>query len=714
MTSNSEKEGRVKGVDTLFILTLLMVLLHHFWFNFHLFDFVPSLGRFDPQLMISKVLLRIQDKHGIFSSPIYTKVIVFFLLILYSIGSRGRIDPNIKVKDVYMWGLLGLVGFFGSIGVLYITFLPSVAISLIYIFVSNLSILWLVKAGQQASRIMYFRNTNDIFNTENETFPQNEQYKKNEYSVHFKTKYYYQKKWRTGWVNVINPFRANMVLGTPGSGKSFAVLNPAIWQSLWKGYTAYVYDFKYPTLTLEAYNAYLKTINQNPGAWGKDKNGKNIIPKFFVINFDDLEFSHRCNPLLPETITDTIDAFENATTIMLNLNREWVKKQGDFFVESAINFLASCIWFMKLVSEKYNDLLEAEQRSANPDRNKISTYRRFAGVCTFPHVIEFACQEDIDTMFKIMAKYESLEVFIRPFASAAKAGAADQLEGQLASVRIPIAKLSSEIIYWVMSGNDFSLDINNPRDPKILCTGNNPERAKIYAAVFSLYTSRMIKIINKQEKLKSALFWDELPTMFVKGIDQLIATARSNKVATWLGFQDFEQLTRDYGQDEARVISNTVGNVFSGQLVFESAEKLSKRFGKTQQENENISFGREDTTVSLSTSLHDSIPASKISTLKQGEFVGQFSDNFGEEFDLKSFKSFFVVDQEGMKKQVKTPPAIVNISKLVSKMYPSSLYNDSEKEQWKKRILRDNYKRIKRDVIDLIQFEHEHGNLPAQ
>lgn len=706
---STDKENVKTNLFMLLILAILMIFVHHAWFNNQLFNLLPTIGSFKPSVAIFNFLSKLNNAYGLFSNPFITKFIIFFLLILFAIGSKGKIDPGLKVEKVYKFATVGVIGFFGSTVLLYFTVFTMEITVFSYILLSNMSVLWLIKAGQLASRIMYFKNNNDIFNDENETFPQNEKYKSNEYSINFKTRYYFKRKWNTGWVNIINPFRAVMVLGTPGSGKSFAVLNPAIWQSLWKGYTAYVYDFKYPTLTLETYNAYLKTVKENPGAWGKDKNGKNLIPKFFVINFDDFEYSHRGNPLVPESIVDTIDAAENASTIMLNLNREWVKKQGDFFVESAINFMTSVIWYLKLVSDKYKNLLTLELGKPDQERSgeKIKMYRRFSQVCTFPHVIEFACWDDVNTMFSIMSSYSSLEVFIRPFSSAARSGAAEQLEGQLASVRIPIAKLSSEIIYWIMTGNDFSLDLNNPDDPKILCTGNNPERARIYAAVFSLYTSRMLKVVNKQKKLKSALFWDELPTMFVKGIDQLIATARSNKVATWLGFQDFEQLVRDYGQDEAKVIMNTVGSVFSGQLVFESAEKLSKRFGKTQQETEQITFGREDTTVNLSTALHDVIPASKISTLKQGEFVGQFVDNFGEEIDLKTFKSFFQVDQKGMKKVVDAMPPIVNIENLVRSLYPSRDYSSKSKDDWKKQILTDNYKRVKMDIVQLVQYEKE-------
>lgn len=498
-----------------------------------------------------------------------------------------------------------------------------------------------------------------------------------------------------------------MVLGVPGSGKSYAILIPALWQSIYKGYTVYVYDFKFPDLTEEAYNAYLKTLRENKFAWGKKANGEPIIPKFYVINFDDIEYSHRCNPLLPELMTDVMDAYESAQTIMLNLNRTWAQKQGEFFPESAINFLTSVIWYLRTVSMKYRELYEQEKQKNEGEQSPklLEDFKRLGQICTFPHTLEFTNRR-YDETFQIMEQYPEVEIYVRPFIDAKAGGAMEQLEGQISSVRIPMARLSSPTLYWVMTGNDFSLDINNPDDPKILCTGNNPERVSVYGTAFSLYTSRMMKLVNKKGKLKSALFWDELPTMFIKGIDMLIATARSNKVATWLGVQDFEQLVRDYGEREAKVIINIIGNLFSGTVVFETAEKLSRRFGRTNQEKESITYSKNDTTINVSTQQADVIPSSKISTLKQGEFVGQFVDNFGEEFDLKTFKAFVSVEKDQLKKTQKLPK-INDLAILVEKKYDVDYQKltESEKLSFRNRLLQEHYHRVKQDISLLIEYE---------
>ena len=294
-----------------------------------------------------------------------------------------------------------------------------------------------------------------------------------------------------------------------------------------------------------------------------------------MINFDDPRKSHRCNPINPAFMTDISDAYEASYTIMLNLNRSWITKQGDFFVESPIILLASIIWFLKIYQGG-----------------------RF---CTFPHAIEFLNKKYADT-FTILTSYPELENYLSPFMDA--------------SAKIPLSRMISPALYWVMTGDDFSLDINNPEEPKILVVGNNPDRQNIYSCALGLYNSRIVKLINKKHQLKSSVIIDELPTIYFRGLDNLIATARSNKVAVCLGFQDFSQLRRDYGDKESKVIENTVGNIFSGQVVSETAKTLSDRFGKVLQKRQSMTINRNDKSTSISTQMDSLIPPSKISTHK--------------------------------------------------------------------------------------------------
>ena len=271
---------------------------------------------------------------------------------------------------------------------------------------------------------------------------------------------------------------------------------------------------------------------------------------------------------------------------MLNLNRSWIQKQGDFFVESPIILLAAIIWFLKFYEDgKY---------------------------CTFPHAIEFL-NRPYAQIFPILTSCDELANYLSPFMDAWEGGAQDQLQGQIASAKIPLSRMISPALYWVMTGDDFSLDINNPNEPKVLVVDNNPDRQNIYSAALGLYNSRIVKLINKKKQLKSSVIIDELPTIYFRGLDNLIATARSNKVAVCLGFQDFSQLTRDYGDKERKVIQNTVGNVFSGQVVGETAKTLSERFGKVLQQRQSMTINRNDKSTSISTQMDSLIPASKIS-----------------------------------------------------------------------------------------------------
>lgn len=724
--TNKEKEGFTVGVELFLLVGVSFILLHFLWFTHELASKVSIINNF-----VFPLLIKLDRQTNLFRSPLLTKALAVLMILLHSLGSKGKLDPNLTIRQVAFPAVFGLVMFFGSIPLLYTkaTFTPVVT-DLLYTVLTVVGGFNLVKAGQLLSRLLFGRPRNDIFNEVNEEFPQNEQFLDNEFSIHFKTLYHFKGKWREGMVNVINPFRSTMVLGVPGSGKSYAVLIPALWQSIYKGYTAYVYDFKFPDLTEEAYNAYRKTIAENPYAWSTAEQRKARtpnIPKFYVINFDDIAYSHRCNPLLPALMTDIMDAYESAQTIMLNLNRSWAQKQGEFFPESAINYLTSVIWYLRTVSIEYQQLYQELRQAGRPNDaaeanrydNQLADYYRLSGVCTFPHTLEFL-NRSYDEMFGMMELYPEVELYVRPFIDAKAGGAMEQLEGQIASVRIPMARLSSPTLYWVMTGNDFSLDINNPAEPKILCTGNNPERVNIYGTAFSLYTSRMMKLVNKKGKLKSALFWDELPTMFIKGIDMLIATARSNKVATWLGIQDFEQLIRDYGEREAKVIMNIIGNLFSGTVVFETAEKLARRFGKTNQEKESITYSKNDTTINVSTQQADMIPASKISTLKQGEFVGQFVDNFGEEFDLKAFKGIVVVEEEQLKKTHRLP-VINDLGKLIDCKYAGELQaaghesyetmSEADRQHWRTRLLQEHYYRVKQDIGLLVDRETERHTL---
>ena len=555
--------------------------------------------------VIDRILVNFNNTTGIFNCILWSKLLAVLLLAVSCLGTHGVKGEKITWPKIYAALVAGCALFFLNWWLLELP-LPHMANTAFYIFTLTAGYLALLMSGLWMSRLYRHNLMEDVFNMENESFMQETRLMENEYSVNLPTRFYYKKRWNNGFVNIVNIFRACMVIGTPGSGKSYAIVNSYIRQLIAKGFAIYIYDYKFDDLSTIAYNSLLKNMDKYE-----------IKPRFYVINFDDPRRSHRCNPINPEFMTDISDAYEASYTIMLNLNRTWIEKQGDFFVESPIILLAAIIWYLKIY------------------KNGI--------YCTFPHAVELLNKPYSD-LFTILTSYPELENYLSPFMDAWKGNAQDQLQGQIASAKIPLTRMISPQLYWVMTGNDFSLDINNPKEPKLLCVGNNPDRQNIYSAALGLYNSRIVKLINKKKQLKCAVIIDELPTIYFRGLDNLIATARSNKVGVLLGFQDFSQLTRDYGEKESKVIQNTVGNIFSGQVVGETAKTLSERFGKVLQQRQSVSINRQDVSTSINTQLDSLIPASKIANLSQGTFVGAVADNFDEKIEQKIFHAEIVVD----------------------------------------------------------------------
>ncbi|AZA85463.1 conjugal transfer protein TraG [Chryseobacterium shandongense] len=648
MQGEDDLKGLAKIMAFMRAVSILIILMHCYWYCYEFF-----LDKGWTLEIINKILYNFQKTAGLFSDLIYTKIFAVVLLALSCLGTKGVKNEKITWLKIKLTLGIGLILYFLNYPLLQV----SVYGNFFYIFSLSLGYIFLLMAGLWMSRLLSNNLMDDVFNNENESFMQETKLIENQYSVNLPTKFYYKGKWNNGYINVVNPFRATIVLGTPGSGKSYAVVNNYIKQHIEKGFSMYIYDFKFDDLSTIAYNHLIK-----------HSNGYKVQPQFYVINFDDPRKSHRCNPLNPDFMTDISDAYEAAYTIMLNLNRSWIQKQGDFFVESPIILLAAIIWFLKIY-----------------DNGKY---------CTFPHAIELLNKKYSD-VFTILTSYPDLENYLSPFMDAWQGGAQDQLQGQIASAKIPLSRMISPQLYWVMTGDDFSLDINNPEEPKILCVGNNPDRQNIYSAALGLYNSRIVKLINKKGQLKSSVIIDELPTIYFRGLDNLIATARSNKVAVCLGFQDFSQLTRDYGDKESKVIQNTVGNIFSGQVVGETAKSLSERFGKVLQKRQSMTINKNDTSTSISTQLDSLIPASKISTLTQGIFVGAVSDNFDERIEQKMFHAEIVVDNEKVASETK---AYQNIPDILS-------FVNEEGEDIMKMEIESNYKQIKRDIVLIIESE---------
>ena len=653
MAQEDDLRALGKIMDFMRALSVIFLLINAYWFCYEAFlTWGFTLG------IVDKILMNFQRTTSLFSSILWTKLFCLVFLALSCLGTKGVKEETITWPKIWAVLTVGFVLFFLNWWLLALP-IGKVGAASLYIFTLSVGYICLLMAGVWMSRLLKNNLMDDVFNLENESFMQETRLLENEYSVNLPTRFYYKKRWHKGWINIVNPFRASMVLGTPGSGKSFAIVNNYIKQQIEKGFAMYIYDYKFPDLSEIAYNHLLTHLD-----------AYEVKPQFFVINFDDPRKSHRCNPINPAFMTDISDAYESAYTIMLNLNRTWIQKQGDFFVESPIILLAAIIWFLKIYQGgKY---------------------------CTFPHAIEFL-NRPYAQIFPILTAYDELANYLSPFMDAWEGGAQDQLQGQIASAKIPLSRMISPALYWVMTGDDFSLDINNPREPKVLVVGNNPDRQNIYSAALGLYNSRIVKLINKKKQLKSSVIIDELPTIYFRGLDNLIATARSNKVAVCLGFQDFSQLTRDYGDKESKVIQNTVGNVFSGQVVGETAKTLSERFGKVLQQRQSMTINRNDKSTSISTQMDSLIPASKISNLTQGMFVGAVSDNFDERIEQKIFHAEIVVDVAKVSAESKAYLPIPTIATFPNEDGPDSLHETIEA----------NYKQVKQEILNLVESEIE-------
>lgn len=642
MNTGENEQGLRKILDMTRLMAIVLLLLHFYFYCYGIFDSWQLTSSLTDRLLKNIAIT------GLYTHFNTSKFIALGLLTISLMGARGKKNEKLGWQPIAIYLVVGFSGYFGS--QLLLLFLDkSASIGMLYMAITIIGFICILTGGTLISRRLQLQFSGDIFNKENETFPQEERLLENEYSINLPAQYNLKGKIRKSFINIINPFRGLLILGSPGSGKSYFIIQHIIKQHISKGFAMFVYDFKFDDLSKIAYNQFLLHRDKYPAG-----------AAFYVINFDDLSRSHRCNPLDVSTMHDITDAAESSRTIMLGLNQEWIKKQGDFFVESPINFITALIWFLcKYKEGKY---------------------------CTLPHVIELA-QVEYSKLFSILRTEPQIEVLINPFISAYLNDAMEQLEGQIASAKISLAKLASPQLYYVLSGNDFTLDINNPESPKIVCMGNNPQKSATYGAVVSLYVTALTRLMNRKNLHKSSLLFDEFPTIYFNGIDNLIATARSNKVATTLAIQDYSQLKVHYGKEHAEVILNIVGNIISGQVAGETAKQLSDRFGKIMQDRESVSINRADTSVSRSKQLDLAIPPSKISSLSSGEFVGMVADNPDQKIELKLFNSSVQNDHQTLKAE-------------------ESHYLELPKIKFvEKEMIVSNYKKLKTNIQEIVATE---------
>lgn len=581
----------------MFVSAVALLVMNVWYFSYGFLDELHLQGR-----IMDYFIFDVTGRMGLLRSQFILKALIIVILALCQVVKAGKALKT-PWRDLLIMLAVSLLVFFFPI-----IHKSSFAAQGVYVLTSTVGFILSGISIARIGRKIRGMNADDL-NDAYETFAQCNEKIETEYSVNIPTIYQYQHRKRHGWINVVNPFRATFVFGTPGSGKSYSVYNPYIEQMIKKGYTMFLYDYKYPDLTEVVYNTFLENKEVYRKKYGKE-------PRFCILNFNDPRYSMRCNPIHPRYINDPADTSEIADIIMRNVNPQSIERE-DFFSMSAKVYIDALVWFLR--------------------KHENGRY------CTFPHLIELMGR-NYKAVFKMLQKYDDIRVKMTPFQNALKGNAQEQLQGQIASAQIPLMRFASPALYWVLSGDDFSLDVNDPNSPAILCVGNDPDRQNIYGTTLALYTSRMFRQINHKGKAPCAVLLDELPTIFIKGLDNLIATARSNRVAIVLGAQDKSQLIRDYSDKEAEVIFNTVGNVFAGQVNGRTAKELAETFGREFRQQESETTGGENDTVNRSFQQQDILPQSRIETLTQGYFFGKVADNNDTPIKRKLFCGEIQID----------------------------------------------------------------------
>ncbi len=623
---NNQRNSSGNLGDLFQVISLLLLFLHIYFFCFSVFD------RLGWTTQITEQFLGLFVKTGLLENPLYSKGFSLFLLFLSILSSPARKSPEITFyKNAFIL-------FFGL--AIFSLHIPG-KFSL-YIITTFLG--WASIRFGATSLIRRFQapwSGNDPFGQRKAGFPQEHRLLNNAFSLHLKGIYTWKGRQRKSQINLVNPRRGIMIMGSPGSGKSWFIIEPFIRQLIQKQFALFIYDFKYDTLTRCAYAHFLAN---------KDKYPTNT--SFYSINFTDLSRSHRCNLLEPGTLNHLSDAIGASRTILLSMNKTWVNRQGDFFVESPINFVAALIWYLR----KYKDGI----------------------YCTIPHVIELS-NLPYEKLFPMLVAEPELETLIEPFMQAFNNKTFEMLDGQISGAKIPLGRLSSPDLYYLLTGNDLTLDINNPSAPKLFCLGGDPSRVEALAPVISLYVDRLTQICNQPGKHPCALVCDEFATIRAYNMVTTVATGRSNNIISILAIQDISQLRTRYSHQEADTLLNISGNLLCGQVGGETARWIADRFPKILQDRSSISVNSNDTSISTSQQWEPTVTQATISTLSSGEFLGITADEPGKELKIKTFHAK-IIRTESQQQAVELP-RISHVDEAV---------------------LQDNFRRVKIEIENLL------------
>ncbi|KAA3908596.1 type IV secretion system DNA-binding domain-containing protein [Bacteroides ovatus] len=661
----------------------------------------------------------------------YSKLATFLLICITCIGTRNKKKLEFNARKQVLYPIIigmGLVVLsVWLFGYPMETRLYTLRLNIwLYMLASVIGVVLVHIALDNISKFLKEGLLKDRFNFENESFEQCRELQENKYSVNIPMRYYYRGKFRKGWVNISNPFRGTWVVGTPGSGKTFSIIEPFIRQHSAKGFALVVYDYKFPTLATKLYYHYKK--NQKLGKLPKGC-------KFNIINFVDVEYSRRVNPIQLKYINNLAAASETAETLLESLQKG--KKEGgggsdQFFQTSAVNFLAACIYFFcnwsKEPYDKDGNMLTAEKVQDNQTKRMIPTGRVFNSAgeevepaywlgkySDMPHILSFL-NESYQTIFEVLETDNEVAPLLGPFQTALKNKAMEQLEGMIGTLRVYTSRLATKESYWIFhkDGDDFDLKVSDPKSPSYLLIANDPEMESIIGALNALILNRLVTRVNtgQGKNIPVSIIVDELPTLYFHKIDRLIGTARSNKVSVALGFQELPQLEADYGKVGMQKIITTVGNVVSGSARSkETLEWLSSDiFGKVVQLKKGVTIDRDKTSINLNENMDSLVPASKISDMPTGWICGQTARDFVQT-KTGSGGSMNIQESEEFKTSkfyCKTDFDMKEIKKEEAGYVPLPKFYIFKSRDERERILYKNFVQVGEDVKEMIQEIQEY------
>ena len=659
---------------------------------------------------------------------VYSKITTFILVCLTCIGTRNKKQIEFDGRRLVLYPLVSGVFFvFVSVYMFYKnweTQAYGIALNLwIYIILSVVGTILVHIALDNISKYLKDQFGKDRFNFENESFEQTEEKVENDYSVNIPMRYYYKGKFRHGWVNVVNPFRGTWVVGTPGSGKTFSIIEPFIRQHSAKGFSMVVYDYKFPTLATKLYYHYRKNLAKNR------ERGRDF--KFNMINFVNVEYSRRVNPIQLKYINNLAAASETAETLLESLQKG--KKEGgggsdQFFQTSAVNFLAACIFFFcnykKEPYDKDGNLLQGDMQIdretgmmkhtgvvRNALGERVTPAYWLGKYSDMPHILSFL-NKDYSTIFEVLMTDNEVAPLLGPFKTAYENKAMEQLEGMIGTLRVFTSRLATKESYWIFhkDGDDFDLKVSDPKNPSYLLIANDPEMESIIGALNALILNRLVTRVNtgQGKNVPVSIIVDELPTLYFHKIDRLIGTARSNKVSVALGFQELPQLESDYGKVGMQKVITTVGNVVSGSArAKETLEWLSNDiFGKVVQTKKGVTIDRDKTSININENMDNLVPGSKIADMPTGWIAGQTARDFMKtktgmggsmniqesgEFKTSKFycKTNFNMDE-------------IKEEEAHYKDFPLPVFYKFSSPEEKERILYKNFLQVDQDVQDMI------------